>query len=73
MGNETEECYRPQSPSKGGKHDPGTRWAKGQVGWEARSTSSCVCAMYLWVRLGLEMDALYVHILPALTGKAAQR
>lgn len=57
VDSETEECYRRQSRSEGGKHDLGTRWAKGQMGWEARS----MCTVYQ-VRLGLKMDDLYAHV-----------
>lgn len=73
VDNETEEGYRPQRISKGGKHDLRARWAEGHMGWEARSASSCMCTVYPQGRLGLEMDELYAHVSSACTDQEVDR
>lgn len=55
VDNETEASYRPQSTSKGGKHDLRTRWATNGVGSEVGPTL-CMCTVDPQLRLGLEMD-----------------
>lgn len=71
VANETEECGRPQSTSKGGKHDLRARWAANGVGSEAHMSFVCgwdtvrMCTVYPQVRLALETGDSCMHSCPS--------